>query len=164
MIEPWIIIHHCTKLRNNLWVQFIMSPESWLNAIILSQNICIRNNGYNFWARDFIGEIINPLCKLFSIWLWNQAWFQLETFKVWWTLSEVCDLPFWDNQRPIKTWLREIQLVKSYGLSYKDSMLIIYSIILDHLSAENEANWVRQMISNTEIHSTLIKHIRQFLK
>ena len=55
-------------------------------------------------------------------------------------------------------------MVKSYGLSYKDSMLIIYSIILDHLSAENEANWVRQMISNTEIHSTLIKHIRQFLK
>ena len=31
-------------------------------------------------------------------------------------------------------------------------------------AAENEANWVRQMISNTEIHSTLIKHIRQFLK
>merc|ERR1711953_1620996 len=60
--------------------------------------------------------------------------------------------------------IREIQLVKSYGLSYKDSMLIIYSIILDHLAAENEANWVRQMISNTEIHGTLINHIRQFLK
>ena len=59
---------------------------------------------------------------------------------------------------------REIQLVKGYGLTYKDSMLLIFSIILDHLSAENEANWVRQMISNTEIHGTLIKHIRQFLK
>ena len=64
-------------------------------------------------------------------------------------------------QKPSK---REIQLVKSYGLTYKDSMLLIFSIILDHLSAENEANWVRQMISNTEVHGTLIKHIRQFLK
>ena len=64
-------------------------------------------------------------------------------------------------QKPTK---REIQLVKGYGLTYKDSMLLIFSIILDHLSAENEANWVRQMISNTEIHGTLIKHIRQFLK
>ena len=68
------------------------------------------------------------------------------------------------DQRPMKSVEREIQLIKSYGLSYKDSMLIIYSIILDHLAAENEANWVRQMISNTEIHGTLIKHIRQFLK
>ena len=69
--------------------------------------------------------------------------------------------PFMSQRKSIG---REIQLIKSYGLSYKDSMLIIFSIILDHLSAENEANWVRQMIPNTEIHGTLIKHIRQFLK
>ena len=134
------------------------SNLSWLNTIILSEKICIRNHGYNFWARNFIGKIIDPLCQLFSIWLWNQAWFD--------ALSGMSgtDRPWTGNKRPTQTCSREIQLIKSYGLSYKDSMLIIYSIILDHLAAENEANWVRQMISNTEIHGTLIKHIRQFLK
>ena len=70
MIEPWIIIHHCTSKKI-----IYESNLSWLNTIILSEKICIRNNGYNFWARNFIGKIIDPLCQLFSIWLWNQAWF-----------------------------------------------------------------------------------------
>ena len=70
MIEPWIIIHHCTQQKI-----IYESNSSWLNTIILSEKICIRNNGYNFWARNFIGKIFDPLCQLFSIRLWNQAWF-----------------------------------------------------------------------------------------
>ena len=89
-MNDWTMNYHSSLYKQKIIYE---SNLSWLNTIILSQKICIRNNGYNFWARDFIGEVIDSLCKLFSIWLWNQAW-----FKIWWALSDVSDGPITDRQ------------------------------------------------------------------
>lgn len=72
-MNDWAMNYHSSLYKQKIIYE---SNLSWLNTIILSQKICIRNNGYNFWARHFIGKVIDSLCKLFSIWLWNQAWFK----------------------------------------------------------------------------------------
>ena len=74
--RPDLIVLKCPGMTD--WVihsNASLQALTLRKVIMLSNNIWIRDNGYYIWTRDSIREVIDSVCKLFSVWLWYQARF-----------------------------------------------------------------------------------------
>ena len=104
------------------WAKFIIykSHLSWVNTIILSNNIWIRNHGYHFWTGNIFGKVVDFICQLFPVWLWNKAWFSRPLNCHWpWPTSIRCsmiDHLWWLSVNVHdRSWAKENQLEERYN-------------------------------------------------